>query len=148
MRTGSFLNAYIKGQQEREFTLFALLAALPPFSMSAEAAARRIVSATRRGEPEPILSWPAKILSRLHGLFPETWLEVAGLLNRLLPAPPAAAGEATARGMDVQERLHSPLLLTMMKLGLASAQRLHQYPGPLETIPHNGHAHNGHAEKP
>src|SRR5919108_1980645 len=82
MRTGSYLHAHFQGQQEREFTWFALGATLPLISMSAERAARQIVRATQCGTAECILSLPANILGRMHGLCPGTTANVLGLVNR------------------------------------------------------------------
>src|SRR5262249_16351115 len=70
MRTGSHLRAACKGQLEREFTWFALGATLSLLSMRAERAARQIVQVTQRGEAECLLSLPAKLLGRVHGVHP------------------------------------------------------------------------------
>lgn len=48
MRTGSYLNAYFKGQNRQEFTWFALGATTPGVAMNARRAARKIVNAIRR----------------------------------------------------------------------------------------------------
>jgi short-subunit dehydrogenase len=128
MRTGSHLHARFQGQQEREFTWFALGASLPLISMSAERAARQIVHATRRGEAERILSLPANLLGRLHGLCPGTTTNLLSVVHRLLPRPDDAC-ITSAPGMEVQQRLHSRLLNTLTGLGLAAARRLHQYDG-------------------
>ena len=69
MRTGSYVQARFQGQQEREFTWFALGSTLPLISMSAERAARQIVRATQRGTAECILSLPANVLGRVHGFY-------------------------------------------------------------------------------
>ncbi|MBV9470161.1 MAG: SDR family oxidoreductase, partial [Abitibacteriaceae bacterium] len=61
MRTGSYVNVNVKGQQDNEFILFSLLDNLPGISISVESAARRIVQATRRNEAEVVLSLPAKL---------------------------------------------------------------------------------------
>src|SRR5207248_1706106 len=49
MRTGSHLNAYFKSKHEQEFTWFSLGATMPLVAMNASRAARKIVSAIRRG---------------------------------------------------------------------------------------------------
>lgn len=134
MRTGSYLNALFKGRQEAELAWFSLGASLPFISMDAERAARQIVKATKRGESERILSIPANLLARLHGLFPGTTADLLGLVNRVLLPPPDGAGTATARGMEVQERARSRLLDALTALGRTSARRFHQYPGPLATL--------------
>ena len=109
MRTGSHLNALFKGRQEREYGWFALAASLPLVSMDAELAARRIVEASRWGETERILSLPANLAARFHGLFPGTAVNIFELVNRLILPRPVADGAATVKGMEAQERLASPL---------------------------------------
>jgi NAD(P)-dependent dehydrogenase (short-subunit alcohol dehydrogenase family) len=130
MRTGSFLNAFFKGRQEAEFTWFALGSSLPLISMDAERAARQIVSAAKRGESERILTLPAHLVARFNGLFPGTTADLLGLVNRIVLPRAGGAGKAPARGMEVQERLHSQLLNFLTSLGRSAAHRFHQFPGP------------------
>ena len=125
MRTGSYVQARFQGQQEREFTWFALGATLPLLSMSAERAARQIVRATQRGAAECILSLPANIMGRIHGLCPGTTANVLGLVQRVLPDAEGARARSTP-GREVQQRLPSPLLHLLTGLGRAAARRLHQ----------------------
>ena len=125
MRTGSYVQARFQGQQEREFTWFALGATLPLLSISAERAARQIVRATQRGAAECILSLPANILGRMHGLCPGTTTNLLSLVNHFLPGAEAAPATSTP-GMEVQRRLHSRLLHALTGLGRAAAHRLHQ----------------------
>jgi hypothetical protein len=94
--------------------------------MSAERAARQIVQATQRGAAECILSLPANILGRMHGLCPGTTANLLSLVNRLLPRAEGAPDTSTS-GMEVQQRLRSPLLHLLTGLGRAAAHRLHQY---------------------
>ena len=56
LRTGSYGNALFKGDKPGEYAWFGLGDNLPGGSISAERAAREIVTATRRGEAERILS--------------------------------------------------------------------------------------------
>ena len=86
MRTGSHLNAFFKGDHRREFTWFALGATLPVVSISAENAARRIVSAIRHHRAQVIISPQARALSLLHGVAPGLTCEMMGIVNRILPA--------------------------------------------------------------
>jgi len=136
MRTGSPFNAFFKGRQEAEFTWFAAGDSLAFASMDAARAARQIVSATRRGEAERILSLPAALLSRVHGLFPGTTSDLLGLVNRLiLPKPGDAVpvGEGgIARGMYVHERMDSRLLDAVLTWTIKAAARNNQHPGPLD----------------
>src|SRR5262252_3721949 len=133
MRTGSHLRAAFAGQQEHEFTWFALSATLPLVSISAERAARQIVRATQRGEAERILSLPANVLERVHGMCPGTTANLLSAVNRVLPSAESAS-TSSALGIEVQQRLvrsnarlRSRLLEVLTSLGRAAAHRLHQY---------------------
>jgi NAD(P)-dependent dehydrogenase (short-subunit alcohol dehydrogenase family) len=142
MRTGSHLNAFFKGDQERAFAYFAPSASLPGITMDAERAARQIVQATRRGEAERILSVPANVLAKFHGLFPGMTADLLGVVNRFLPGP-NGDGTAAARGMEIQERLDSPVLRKVTGWGLSAAERFHQYPGPVGVAASQSPARNG-----
>jgi NAD(P)-dependent dehydrogenase (short-subunit alcohol dehydrogenase family) len=87
MRTGSPRNASFKGNNEAEYAWFSISDALPLLSSSARRAARRIVNASVRGEAEVVLSLPAKVAAKFHGLFPGITTDLLGLMNVLLPAP-------------------------------------------------------------
>jgi short-subunit dehydrogenase len=87
MRTGSPRNASFKGNNEAEYAWFSISDSLPVISMSAQRAARQIVKACLSGEAEVILSIPAKVAVKLHGLFPGVTTDFLGLMNVLLPAP-------------------------------------------------------------
>jgi short-subunit dehydrogenase len=85
MRTGSYLNVLFKGAEEGEAGWFSASASIPGVSMSAKRAARQILSAVEHGRAERILSTPANILARMHGMFPELTLAILGVVNGLLP---------------------------------------------------------------
>ncbi len=122
MRTGSHLRAYFKGRKEWEYTWFALGASLPIISMDAERAARQIVDAAKRGDALRVLSLPAVVLDRFHGLFPGTTDDILGFVNRFLPrADGGRPGEE--EGGEVHERLHSPVLSALTGWGLSAARR-------------------------
>jgi NAD(P)-dependent dehydrogenase (short-subunit alcohol dehydrogenase family) len=126
IRTGSFLHAYFRGQRQKEYGWFSLASSLPLLTMSAEAAARQIVAATRRGEAERTLSLPAQILARLAGLFPGLVADANGLANRLMPDPDGTEGE---RGFEVQQRMalrQRRLLRQLGALGWEGAMALNQ----------------------
>lgn len=122
MRTGSHINAYFKGQQDREYTWFALGASLPVVSMDAERAARQIVEAVRHGEAERVLSLPATALALFHGVFPGTTANVLGMVNRVLPRG-NGAGTDMSRGTEVQDRMHSTVLTALTGWGVAAARK-------------------------
>ena len=134
MRTGSGLNAFFKGRRRQEYVLFGALAGLPPFSMDAERAARQIVQAARRGEAERVLSIPAVLLARFHGLFPGLTADLLGLVNRFLPRADGS-GAARVRGMELHEQVRSPALDAVMSWSLSAARRFHEYPGPVAAKP-------------
>jgi NAD(P)-dependent dehydrogenase (short-subunit alcohol dehydrogenase family) len=127
MRTGSHLNAQFRGQQEREYTWFSLGASLPLISMDADRAARQIVQATKRGEAERILSLPANLLERFHGLFPGTTSNVLHVVNRLLPQANGSATTGSMRGEEIRQRQRSGFLNALMSQGEWAAKRFHQY---------------------
>jgi short-subunit dehydrogenase len=99
MRTGSFVNALVKGQRAQEMTWFSVASSLPVLSMDAERAARRILDASARGKSFLTLGLPAKLLRLLHGILPGTTGRLLGLANKLLPAPAnGSAREAAEPG--------------------------------------------------
>jgi NAD(P)-dependent dehydrogenase (short-subunit alcohol dehydrogenase family) len=118
MRTGSHLNAVFNGAEEGEAAWFSLAASLPGISMSAERAARQIVTAAERGTPERILSLPANLLAHFHGLFPGVTTELLGLINAVLPH----GGPDTKTGAD-SSILREPWLRALTTLGRRAARR-------------------------
>ena len=129
LRTGSYGNALFKGKKAGEYAWFSLGDNLPGGSLSAERAAREIVTATRRGETERILSVPANLLARLHGLAPSATGGLLTLINNLvLPAPTdEAEGFATSKGKEVDPDVPArPLFEAATVLGQAAAERLNQ----------------------
>jgi NAD(P)-dependent dehydrogenase (short-subunit alcohol dehydrogenase family) len=85
MRTGSHVNAKFKGHSEAEAAWFGVSASMPGLSMSADRAASQILRFARTGRAEGVLSIPAKVLARFHGLFPGLTADLLGTVNRLLP---------------------------------------------------------------
>ncbi len=86
MRTGSQVNAIVKGDKHKEeYALFTLIDSLPGSSISVQRAAQQVVNATRRGDTELIISVPAQILARLQGAFPGLITDAMTLSARFLP---------------------------------------------------------------
>jgi NAD(P)-dependent dehydrogenase (short-subunit alcohol dehydrogenase family) len=85
MRTGSYLAAYFKEPQRRVYTLFTPVSSTPLTTISARRAARKIVDAVRRGDPELILTAHANVAARLSGVAPATTTRVLSLVARVLP---------------------------------------------------------------
>lgn len=100
MRTGSYLNAYFKGQNRQEFTWFALGSTTPGVAMNARRAARKVVNAIRRGRSEIILTPQAKLAAMFHGVFPGLTSDILGLVNRALPSAAMGEGQSRHLGKD------------------------------------------------
>lgn len=131
LRTGSYLNASFKGRKPGEFAWFSLGDNLPGISISAERAAREIVRATRRGEAERILSLPANLLARAHGLAPEVTSGLLTLINNLILPPPSDMpdGDTISLGREVAPNVSGHLLFEALTgLGRAAAEWLNQNP--------------------
>ena len=67
MRTGSPVNAQVKGQHEAECAWFAIADSLPGLSISAGCAAHQILSACARGDAELTIGLPARAAVMLSG---------------------------------------------------------------------------------
>jgi hypothetical protein len=134
MRTGSPRNAYFKGRTEREYTWFTLADSIPGLSIDAERAARRIVAAARRGRAELVLTLPAMVATRVHGLLPGTTTRALGLVNRVLPRG-GAAGQRAEAGSAADARLGSRAFRLLTSLTRSAARRFGQVPGPTAVPP-------------
>jgi short-subunit dehydrogenase len=122
MRTGSHVNAAFKGQHRREYSWFALAASLPLISVDAGRAARRVIAGIERGDAEVIIGLPARVATRLHGLFPATTVRLLGVVDRLLPDA-GGIGAESRRGADSESALtESPATA----LGRRAARRQRQ----------------------
>lgn len=107
MRTGSAVNAQFKGRHRAEYAWFAAGDSSHLTAMQAERAARQIIGAMRRGQPEITLSVQAKLATRLFALAPSLMQRLVAVIDRLLPKPGGIA-EATALGSESRR----PSLLT------------------------------------
>lgn len=123
MRTGSPPNAWFKGKHREEYRWFFLSDSLPFTSISARRAARQIVAAARRGDPELTISIQAQLASRFHGLLPGLAVELAGIASRLLPAM-GGVGTERVRGTESETAVTESFVT---RLGREAALRYHQY---------------------
>jgi short-subunit dehydrogenase len=98
MRTGSTYNASFKGRHEQEFVWFHLLGSLPVMSIDARRAARQIVEACRHGDPELVITLPAKLGIVLNAVAPSVMAHVMAAANRLLPAATSEEGDVALPG--------------------------------------------------
>jgi short-subunit dehydrogenase len=127
MRTGSHIQAEVKGQQEAEYRLFTLSATLPFISIAAEEVARQIVTATRRGEAERVISLPAQMMTLMHGTFPGIMTDLLGCINQYVLPSPAGSTELVS-GAEVAAQMDDPLYQQVTVLGERAAERLNQKP--------------------
>jgi NAD(P)-dependent dehydrogenase (short-subunit alcohol dehydrogenase family) len=113
MRTGSHINAEMKGQHRAEYAWFAIADSLPLLSMEVGRAARRIVDAARRGEAHVDLGLPTRIAAIAEGLAPSLVSDTMGLVSRLLPDATDASGNIGRRGKDSTSAF-APSVLTRL----------------------------------
>jgi len=121
MRTGSHLNATFSGDAPREYRWFSLGASLPLVSISAFAAARKIVMAVATGKGEISITPQAMIAARMGNVFPGLTAGLLAGINVLLPAS-VASTPPLKRGSDVRELEITPAIT----LGLAAARHYNQ----------------------
>ena len=98
MRTGSPINADMKGQHEAEFAWFAISDSLPGLSISAERAAHQIIEACRYGDPELTITLPARLAVLANYVAPGVVGRRMMLANRLLPGPAGPEGDRRKKG--------------------------------------------------
>lgn len=122
MRTGSPRNAIFRGKHRAEYAWFSICDSLPGLSVSAEQAARRIISAARRGDAEVLFPVTTRLAVIAGALAPNLTASAMALAGRLLPGAPAAP-TGRKRGADSQSGL-SPSWLT--KTGDDAARRYNQ----------------------
>ena len=111
MRTGSHLNAFFKGQHEKEFALFSVANASPLLSTSSGRAARQILEACRYGTSEIVITPQARLLRLMNSLFPAFVAEALSLVCRALPGPQEGAGDQLKRGWQSRSAV-APSFLT------------------------------------
>src|SRR5256886_16873312 len=102
MRTGSHVNAKVKGKHDSEFAWFAASAGAPLLSMNANRAARKILAACRRGQPSLTLTFAARLQVVANALFPNLTGYAMQLANRFLPESSGAQGNRSRAGSEVR----------------------------------------------
>lgn len=111
MRTGSHINAFFKGQHQKEFALFSVANSSPLLSTSSAQAARQIIEACRYGTSQLVVTPQARLLRLLNSLFPSVSAEFLSLLNRVLPGPGSVDGDRSKRGWESESSI-APSRLT------------------------------------
>lgn len=101
LRTGGARHAHFKGHPMAEYRWFRVWGALPGLSMEPHRAARKIVSASQRGQAELVLSPQTKVAVRLKALFPQFSQETLQLVGASLPDGYGATTDEV-EGMDLE----------------------------------------------
>lgn len=122
MRTGSHLAARFRGDAASEYGWFALAASAPLLSVNAERAARRIVTAARRGEPVVAIGATAMLAMWAEGVVPGAVVDAMSVVARLLPA----GGDAPVAGRTLARERFSVAGTVATRRGRAPADRLNQ----------------------
>jgi NAD(P)-dependent dehydrogenase (short-subunit alcohol dehydrogenase family) len=105
MRTGSTYNASFKGRHEQEFAWFHVLDSLPLISIDARRAARQVVEACRHGDPELVITLPARLGILLNAVAPGLMARVLSATNWLLPSATGEEGDVVRSGWQSTSRL-------------------------------------------
>ena len=113
MRTGSPMNADIKGQHEAEYAWFAISDSIPGLSMSAERAAHQIIEACRYGDPELTMTLPAKLAVLANYIAPGTVGRLLMQSNRALPGPAGVPGDRPKKGWQSESKWAPSIATTL-----------------------------------
>jgi NAD(P)-dependent dehydrogenase (short-subunit alcohol dehydrogenase family) len=113
MRTGSPMNAQVKGQHQAEYAWFSIADALPGFSIAAERAADKILTACAHGDPELTITPQARTAILLNELAPSAMARIMMLVSRLLPGPAGHDGDRAKRGRESESKW-APSLATAL----------------------------------
>ncbi len=108
--------------------------------MSARRAARQVVRATRLGRSEVVLSLPARLIVRFHGLFPGTTTRLLAVVNGVLP-PARGIGDLHVSGSESENAVTRSFLAALSQRAMRRYLQLgaQSEPGsPLSRQPHEG----------
>jgi short-subunit dehydrogenase len=113
MRTGSAINAQVKGRHEAEFAWFAALSSMPLVSIDARRAARKIVAAARRGEPNLTITPQARLMAIVDRLMPNAFARMMAAADRMLPGIENVWGDESWPGRESRPR-RLPRFVTLL----------------------------------
>ena len=100
MRTGSYPNAIVVGELEKEYRWFSLGASLPGVAHSSEAAARKILQAVVEGRTEITIGLDAYLAARFAGVAPDVTQFIGHLANSaVLPKAKGTTTPTPAKGI-------------------------------------------------
>jgi short-subunit dehydrogenase len=130
MRTGSPFNAWFKGRHRAEFAWFAISDSLPLVTIDGRRAAAQVVNAARHGDPELIITWPARLAVMANAIAPGAVAAGAGAANRLLlPGVAAREGDEARRGWQSTNRWAPSILTRLTERAAAENNELPPPPG-------------------
>jgi NAD(P)-dependent dehydrogenase (short-subunit alcohol dehydrogenase family) len=99
MRTGSPFNAWFKGNHRDEFTWFTIADSVPVASIDGRRAAAQVIEAARYGDPELVITLPAKLAVIANAVAPELVAALMAAANStVLPPPSGEAGHDAYSG--------------------------------------------------
>src|SRR5215203_3119199 len=124
MRTGSPINADIKGQHELEYAWFAISDSMPGLTMAAERAAAKILDACRYGDPELTLTVAAKLAVRINHLAPAAVARAIAIANQLLPGPAGKEGDRHRKGRQSETAVTESLATALTQRAAAANNEL------------------------
>jgi len=96
MRVGSAIQAVVKGEHEEEFAWFALGSATPVISVSADNAARRILTAVARRDSQLVFSMSKRAATLVQAALPEFTAWATQVAARMFPLGNSVAGKTGA----------------------------------------------------
>jgi short-subunit dehydrogenase len=124
MRTGSYLNAEVKGNHEKEFAWFSLVGNMPGLTVSAKEAATSIRNALQRREQICTISLPAKLLIHSEALLPEATRVMMQIVKTYL-LPTASGSSDSLPGKAVNSRFGA-VFQALTTLGRTAGRSLNQ----------------------
>ncbi len=99
MRTGSPMQAVVKGDHEKEFAWFAAGDVVPGLSVSARYAAMKILAGVRAGDAQVVFPSTSKLAVLAQANFPELFALVLRIASRFFPQ-----GQSTERRTGAESR--------------------------------------------
>ncbi|HET7617646.1 MAG TPA: SDR family oxidoreductase [Vicinamibacterales bacterium] len=113
MRTGSPMNAQMKGRHRAEYAWFAIADSIPGLSIDAERAASQILDACRHGDAELTITPQAKLAVMANAVAPGAVARAMAIVSRLLPPPTGMSGDVMRKGRESESRW-APSLATRL----------------------------------
>jgi NAD(P)-dependent dehydrogenase (short-subunit alcohol dehydrogenase family) len=123
MRTGSYLHAKFGGKPKKEFTWFGLLGNMPGLTVSADYAARQIISALDRKRYNCTISLPAKLLVGAEAIIPDTVRTIMSFVNVALPSAQQPGPQVSGSALNPQM---NRIFQASTTLGKEAARRLNE----------------------